>query len=149
MVACGSCARLGRAYWEPNQSSKRVKKVAKLRPIASAKSWKPVPQTLELVENFGFHVRQAREKLLLSHEDLGKKIGEKVSVLRKIESGKMAPSHKLANKLQHALKITLLVPYSEPKLPSASFTRPREATLGEIAYQRGKKPEENEERESS
>lgn len=103
-------------------------------------------QTLELVDDFNLRVRQAREKLGLSHEDLGRKIGERVSVLRKIESKKMFPDDKLAQKLEHALKVKLLAPLQEPKVPSAGLSLPREATLGDVVRLRKKKTEENEER---
>jgi putative transcription factor len=90
-------------------------------------------------------VRQAREKLGLSHDDLGKKIGEKISVLRKIESGKMHPDQKLTNKLQHALKITILTPYSEPKMKTQGLSFPH-VTLGEVVQLKEKRTEAKKER---
>jgi putative transcription factor len=91
-------------------------------------------ESLELVDDVGIKVRQAREKTGLSHEDLGKKISEKVSVLRKIESGKMTPDNLLVEKLQHALRIKLMVPVSEPKVPAKALaSRPAAPTLGDIA----------------
>ncbi len=69
----------------------------------------------------------------LTHEDLGKKINEKVSVLRKIEGEKMTPDNLLTEKLQHALRIKLLVPVFEPKVPSKALaSRPASPTLGDI-----------------
>ena len=91
-------------------------------------------ESVELADDYGARIRQAREKLGMDHEDLGKKISEKVSLLRKIESGKMTPDHLLTEKLQHALKIKLLVPVSEPKVPSKALasSRPSAPTLGDI-----------------
>jgi putative transcription factor len=83
----------------------------------------------------------------LSHKYLGKKIGEKVSVLRKIESGKMTPDHKLAAKLEHTLRVKLLVPLSEPKTPSARLSTLSEVTLGDVVSVKKKKTEVTEERE--
>jgi putative transcription factor len=77
-------------------------------------------------------VRQARREREMSHEDLGRKIREKVSVLRKIESGKMVPDLALAEKLEHTLKITLRVPADEPKVQPALSSKPSGATLGDI-----------------
>ena len=57
---------------------------------------------------------------MLTHEELGKKINEKASVLRNLEVGKMAPNNQLASKLEHMLKIKLLVPISEEKGNSTS-----------------------------
>ncbi len=78
----------------------------------------PVAQvqlTTELVDGFAGKIRVAREKLALSHEDLGKKINEKASLLKHIETGKAAPNNQLASKLEHALRIQLMVPISDEK----------------------------------
>lgn len=137
MMVCGNCAKLGSAYWEAKTEPK-LKKVAKRlpQPVLAPRKQPPisVAETLELVDNFGAKVRQAREKIGLSHEDLGKKIGEKVSVLRKIEIGKMTPDNLVVEKLQHALRLKLLVPVSEPKVPpKALASKATVSTLGDIA----------------
>ena len=98
--------------------------------------------TLELVSDLGQRVRQAREGLGMSHEDLGRKTREKVSVLRKIESGKMVPDLGLAEKLEHTLKITLRVPVEEPKVQQVSSSKPRGTTLGDLMHQFKLKDEE-------
>jgi len=151
MTVCEECAKLGSASWKELPPPRRIvkKKVEPTLRIPLKKSQPELTQTLELVGDFSLRVRKAREKLGLSHEDLGKKIGEKVSVLRKIESGKMVPDHRLANKLEHELKIDLLVPLSEPKITSVSLSTPREATLGDVAQIKRKKVEESEERKPS
>ena len=151
MVVCGNCAKLGSAYWEETPQ-RRIKRIAKPLPKISVSGKKQPPrlaEALELVDNFGLRIRRAREGMELSHEDLGRKIGEKVSVLRKIESSKMTPDHMLAEKLQHALKIKLLVPPSEPKVPSAALSQPREVTLGDVIRLKEKKTEVNQERKPS
>jgi putative transcription factor len=151
MVVCGNCARLGSAYWE-ERPQRRVKRTAKTLPKISVSGKKQPPalaEALELVEDFSLRIRRAREGMELSHEDLGRKIGEKVSVLRKIESGKMTPDNRLAEKLQHALRVKLLVPPSEPKAPSIVLSQPRGITLGEVVLLKKKKTEVNEERKPS
>jgi len=137
MLVCSNCAKLGSIIWEA-KTEPRMKKVAKRlpAPVLPPRKQPPLSETenLELVDDFGAKVRHAREKMGLSHEDLGKKISEKVSVLRKIESGKMTPDNLLVEKLQHALHIKLLVPVSEPKVPSKALaSRPASPTLGDIA----------------
>ena len=106
--------------------------------------------TQEVVEGYHAKIRQAREKLGLSHEELGKKINEKASVLSKLETGKMTPNNMLVTKLEHALKIKLLVPIKEekvshemPKLPN------RETTLGDLIQLNKKGGEEPTERKQS
>lgn len=103
---------------------------------------------MELVENFDAKIRQAREKLGLSHEDLGKKLNEKISLLRKIETKKMTPDNLLATKLEHVLKIKLIVPAGEEKItvPPSKMVKPinREITLGDL-IQLGKKEKKGKE----
>jgi len=138
MLVCSECSKLGSVYWE-SRTEPRMKKVSKRlpQPVLAPRKQPPiiVEESVELIDDFGVKVRQSREKLGMSHEDLGKKISEKVSVLRKIESGKMTPDNLLIEKLQHALKIKLLVPVSEPKVPSKALasSRPSAPTLGDIA----------------
>ena len=117
--------------------------------ISKRKPPSTINEALELVDDFGLRVRQGREKLGLSHEDLGRKIREKVSVLRKIEKGKMISDHKLANKLEHALKVKLLVPISEAKVPAVKVSSPHKVTLGERVQLRRKKMEAAEKRKPS
>jgi putative transcription factor len=134
MTVCSECAKLGSGYWEP-KLQRRAKKRIKCQPTISFSKRKQPPtvnETLELVGDFGQRVRQAREGLGLSHEDLGRKIRERVSVLRKIESGKMVPDLVLAEKLEHALKIKLRVPPSEPKVQPVLSSKPRGTTLGDL-----------------
>ena len=90
---CAKCAKLSSGFWEPKPQARVKKSVAykPIQPFAKRKQSPTVSETLELVENLGHVVRQARESSGMSHEDLGRKTKERVSVLRKIESGKMDP----------------------------------------------------------
>ena len=103
----------------------------------------PVDTSLELVEDFRTKVRKAREKLGLSHEELGKKLNEKVSLLRKIETGKMTPDNKLTAALEHVLKVKLIMSAKDEKVPQLKVSKKssRELTLGDL-IQLGKKEEE-------
>jgi putative transcription factor len=100
--------------------------VQKKAPVAS------VQITKEVTEDYAYNIKAAREKMCLSHEELGKKINEKASVLRNLEAGKMAPNNQLASKLEHMLKIKLLVPISEEKAPAFSKAASQEMTLGDL-----------------
>ena len=109
----------------------------------SKKHQSPLESALELVEDFGACIRRAREAQGLSHEELGKKLNEKVSVLKKLENQKMKPDNRLVEKLQHALKIRLLIPVAKKKLSKQLITaaRPsRTITFGDL-IQSKKKPE--------
>jgi putative transcription factor len=88
--------------------------------------------TQELSQDYANKIRAAREKLALTHEELGKKINEKASVLRNLEAGKMEPNNQLASKLEHMLRIKLLVPISEEKVGQIPKSASQELTLGDL-----------------
>jgi putative transcription factor len=90
--------------------------------------------TQEITEGYASKIRAAREKLGLSHEDLGLKINEKASVLKHIENGKTSPNNLLASKLERTLKIKLLVPIAEEKADEIPKTvkANQEMTLGDL-----------------
>ncbi len=138
LTCCVECARLGKVYHEEFRSERivhksSVKPVRRKEPILK-KEGAPSGTSTELVEDFGSKIRQAREKLGLSHEELGKRINEKVSVLRKIETGKMEPDDRLTTILERTLKIKLLVLTKNEKASESKTKKmgSRELTLGDI-----------------
>lgn len=135
LTVCGECSKHGKIIYE---EAKPKTDLLKPKPIFSnIPSKKPAETTWditqELVEDFGAKIRYAREKLGLSHEELGKKLNEKVSVIKKIETGKVKPDNVLIAKLEHTLKIKLLAPLNEEKIPT-KIPKPinRELTLGDL-----------------
>jgi len=138
LTACMECSKLGKPYHEeakPTVMGSRLGTKPRPMMIQAKKPQAPTVDTsLELVDNFDLKIRQAREKLGLSHEELGKRINEKVSLLRKIETGKMTPDNRLATMLEHALKIKLIVPAKEEKIPQTRLAKAsgRDVTLGDL-----------------
>jgi len=100
-----------------------------------------VPEDVELIDDYGQVIRKARQAMQLNQEDLCRKIAEKVSVLQKIESGRLVPDDSLVKKLEHALKIQLLQPPTKTPIKDDKFTRPMELTLGDIAIMQKKREE--------
>lgn len=150
LTVCGRCSKHGKIVWQekkPKLAMPRTKAPINRSPLRTKSEKAPqvtVESTLELIEDFDAKIRQAREKLGLSHEDLGTKINEKVSLLKKIETGKMTPDDQLATKLEHTLKIKLLVSRSQDKVPQAKIPKPitRELTLGDLIQLSKKKAED-------
>jgi putative transcription factor len=138
LTVCHECSEHGTIIYEEPKPKPAVAVVRGTRLPVTLHVKKPpevtVDTSIELVEGYGDKIRQAREKIGLSHDDLGKKLNEKVSLLRKIETGKMTPNNKLATKLEHILKIKLIVPASEEKMPKTKIprTESREMTLGDL-----------------
>ncbi len=139
LTVCPQCSKHGKVVWEEPKPAPTFQAPtftgqgpATRRPIQIKKKViiTRVDTSQEIVEDYGEVIREAREKMELSHEDLGKKINEKESVLRKIETGKMAPNDQLVAKLEHPLKIKLLVPVAEEKVPIPKAAN-REFTLGD------------------
>jgi putative transcription factor len=136
LTVCIDCSKLGKPYYEePKIQVSAPRSATGPRTILVPK--KPaaprVDTSQELVANFDVKIRQARERLGLSHEDLGKRLNEKVSLLRKIETGKMVPDNRLAAMLEHALKIKLIVPAEEEKTPPAKTAKfSKDLTLGDL-----------------
>ena len=132
LIVCSECAKLGVSDWSEDKPTSVKKTPVKPKPRRVRARRPSIDEELELIENFGEVVRKARLKAGLSYEDLGRKIGEKVSVLRRVEKESITPDEVLARKLEHALHIKLLVKsvYEEKiKLPPV---RPTELTLGDV-----------------
>ena len=141
LIVCSECGKLSSGYWEPKVQQRAKKSISRqpIQPFIKRRQRTTVPETLELVENLGQLVRQARESLGMSHKDLGKKTRERVSVLRKIELGKMVPDLSLAEKLEHTLKIKLRVLTTEPKAQLNQSSKPHGTTLGDLIQFKVKK----------
>jgi putative transcription factor len=69
-----------------------------------------------------------------SREDLAEKVYEKVSVIGRVESGKMVPDIKLARKLEKILNVSLLEKVEDENLEDKGSQRIRGATIGDIAF---------------
>lgn len=150
LTVCSECSKHGTTVWEETKPKIMLPKpkAILLSPKTQSKKTpeKTVDTSLELVEDFDVKIRQAREKLGFSHEELGKKINQKVSLLKKIETGKMKPDNKLVAKLEHTLKIKLMTLSSEENPPQTKILKPksRGLTLGDL-IQLNKKAKEKEE----
>lgn len=109
MAVCKDCAKFGRIQKEPPKPKFQQKKGSKKRNNTSKKKYNNRDEpNEELVEDFNKIIRNAREAKNWSREKLGEEIYEKVSVINRIESGKMIPDIKLTKKLEKTLNITLL-----------------------------------------
>ena len=120
---CNSCSRLGTPARVPKPvPAKNDHSLSPHTPVkAYQKSSSPPPSsgmaydTEELIlrEDYSSAIKGARESLGITQEELGKKINEKPSMIGHLEVGSMKPDDLLAKKLEHFLKIQLLVPIEE------------------------------------
>ena len=84
-----------------------------------------------LVDNFGEVIKKAREAANLTREEFAKKIGEKDSVIRRIEAGEMYPTTDLTKKIERLLKLSLKA--SVDGSVKGSAPTPNTLTLGDVA----------------
>ena len=135
LTVCVECAKHGKIVHQeeialPKSTAKKTSAPISLAPKKPAVG--SVQLTQELTQDYPTKIKAAREKLCLTHEELGKKINEKASVLRNLEAGKMEPNNQLASKLEHMLKIKLLVPVTEEKVAHIPKSASQELTLGDL-----------------
>src|SRR5579885_3138549 len=97
LSVCSKCAKLGKPA-----------KVTPMHESVTHSSTFDSEEELVVREDFATVLRNARESMHLTQEQIGMKINEKSSVIAKLESGKMKPSIALAKKLEHVMKIRLL-----------------------------------------
>jgi len=144
MLVCSNCAKFSSSTWYPEEPVAPFKPTSPL-PARKHPSVPRVRRTrgdltsdLELIEGFPVIIRAARERLGLDHAALGRRIGEKVSVLQRIESGKLSPDIAFAKKLEHELRIKILSPPREIEYPDSTPLQPQELTFGDMVSIRKK-----------
>ena len=117
MVVCNNCAKLGKQVGPPpfKPAPMPVRSGFKLRsapprpaPVAVA-----IEADYDVDPDYNVKIRQAREKLGLSQEQLGMLLNEKPSLIKMVESKKLKPDDALTRKFMHQLKINLIVSLSE------------------------------------
>ena len=134
LYVCSSCAHFTpshRTYETKQQPIQRApQKPRKSAPRPPRQEL--IPDNLALVSDYGKRIRKAREQQGYSHEDLSRKIGERVSLLQKVETEKMVPDRSLITKLEHTLKIRLqeIATMQPGEIPRKKLT---DLTLGDIA----------------
>ncbi len=126
MEVCAGCANLGK----------------KVSSSPSKPTSKPLPQIrkeIDIVDGYGERIREARQKLGLSLEELARKINEKSGYLEMVEQERTLPSLKLARKLEHVLKISLITEVVQDMGMEKGKTKLPDLTLGDVVVFEKKK----------
>ncbi len=94
-----------------NPVYKRIKPMPRIRPPPQ----KSINMTDEMIldPDFPVIIRNARNKKGITHDQLGQKINEKVTLLKKIETGSIKPDEILSKKLEKSLGIKLYINSNE------------------------------------
>lgn len=106
---CGNCARFGKPV-KPEIAATPVEIAQRLELREKRLRTKNVFENVEneLVDDYARKIRDARTKMNLTPEELGKKINEKKTIITKIESKSMRPDENLIKKLETTLNIKLM-----------------------------------------
>lgn len=134
LIVCQKCSSLGtRLPGFPNQTV-RPRQVQSHTHAPIERLPKAVEES-DLVEEYSVIVKEGREKLGLTQQDLAFKAKEKLTVIQKIEIGKMLPTMRLSKELEHILRVKLLVPKEELEIPALAKRPPQAsgATLEDVA----------------
>lgn len=102
---------------------------------------KPAPAEYELVEDYPQKIKQSREALGLNQSELANRIGEKLSIVQKLETGKIRPPDVIIDKLTRVLRTTLRAPVEDDSIPHDFEKASVELTIGDVAKQVTKKKE--------
>lgn len=128
---CKSCARFGKPEDKWSPVPKKMVPMERAFTVNRPKPRDHFKDLIELVPDFGRKIREAREGLGLSPEELGERIKEKATLLKKIEREDISPEDEIRKKLEKELKIKLSDQASETRVKSGSSGRG--LTLGDIA----------------
>jgi putative transcription factor len=92
-----------------------------------------VEMQYELVDDYPQQIRHARESSSLTQSEFAQKIGERLSIVQKLETGKIRPSDAIIEKINRILRINLRTAVEED-LPSYHHQKPNlELTIGDMA----------------
>jgi putative transcription factor len=144
ITVCQSCAQYGIKIQEnkPHFSQKRI---ISSKPVKKPKN-QPYDKTpfenFEIVNDFAQKINNIRNKLKLNQDEFAKKLNEKPSLLKRIETGKVEPTIQLAKKIEKVYGITLI---KEVDTIEASFSdskylkKTSGSSLGDMAFIKKKK----------
>ncbi|MEM3588202.1 MAG: multiprotein bridging factor aMBF1 [Candidatus Jordarchaeaceae archaeon] len=149
LIVCENCAKFGDSSLKtpvklskPKLSENAGTQRASIAKKPKARSFAKKDFLLEsydLVDDYAEKIRKAREERGISHEELAKKINERVSIIKKIETGKMSPPETLIKKLEKELQISLYVPLDSKDAVVSSKEQYKGLTLGDIVKIKKKK----------
>jgi putative transcription factor len=112
---CKTCARYGSVVAEGAQAHVKTHiplggehaQFAQARKKLYERMDREIEDGMEIGEDYGRRIKEAREKAGLKQAELAQRINEKQSLLRKIEHEEILPSDGVRAKIERVLNITL------------------------------------------
>ncbi|MFQ5553262.1 MAG: multiprotein bridging factor aMBF1 [Thermoplasmata archaeon] len=125
LMLCDQCARFGEEIHTARPPSAPLPRRPRRRTGRP-----PAEPEDDLAADFPDRLRRAREARGWKREELARKINEKLSVLEKLEKGRMRPPDALVSKLERTLQVRLRERVEEGEGPRHTESRP--LTLGDL-----------------
>ncbi|MFX1378509.1 MAG: multiprotein bridging factor aMBF1 [Promethearchaeota archaeon] len=144
ITVCHNCAQHGKKIQEPSKKP-QIEKTHTYNKKNSIKRQiikKDLIDELELIPDYAKRIRNKRNSLGLNQDQFAQKLNEKPSLLRRIETGKVEPTIKLAKKIEDIYNIKILKKADEieAKIQNDKFMKKSTGTsLGDIAFIKKKK----------
>ncbi|MEE9237063.1 MAG: multiprotein bridging factor aMBF1 [Thermoplasmata archaeon] len=123
LMLCDRCAKLGVEVRRP--ATKRI-----VRPSSRPAARHVLESEYDLASDFHERIRRARESLGWKRDELAKKLNEKLSIVEKLEKGKIRPDDLLVSRLERTLHVGLREKVEEIETPEKSERKP--LTLGDL-----------------
>jgi putative transcription factor len=136
LEVCKSCARFGKPEDKWSPVPRRMVPAERAFTVSRPKPRDRLRDVVDIVPEYGKKIREARESLGYSPEELGLRIKEKAALIRKIEREEISPEDEIRKKLEKELKIKLTDLAEEAKMKSSGVSKG--LTLGDIASIRRK-----------
>ena len=107
MDVCKSCARFGKPEDKWTPVPRKVVPVERAFAVRRPQHRDEFKNLVEIIPEYGHVIREAREKLGLTPEELASAIKEKAALLKKIERQELVPEDDVRKKLEKELNIKL------------------------------------------
>ncbi|HEY0089042.1 MAG TPA: multiprotein bridging factor aMBF1 [Candidatus Lokiarchaeia archaeon] len=145
IIVCQNCAQFGKRIspeTKPSKLKMELKTTSKhVKQLKSNKTEEFLEPSIEVVSNYAEKIRNARIQKSLNQDQFAKKLNEKPSLIRRIESGKVTPTIELAKKIENIYKIQLLDKTDKGDVDVKNYMKNKQkrSTLGDIAFIKKKK----------
>lgn len=107
LIVCNDCKKFGSNVVQTT-SKQPTPKVAYVPKKIVKKAHEVNLPEYTIREDYAEIIKKGRENMGMTQDMLASTVGERLSVIKKIESGKMKPTIELAKKIEKLLKVSLL-----------------------------------------
>ena len=136
LTVCQSCAQHGTKIIQKEKLKYNKAPLSQRAKTGSTKkTFQSRETSIEIVPDYAKKIRNARMNKKLNQEQFAQKLNEKPSLLRRIESGKVEPTIKLAKKIEKVYGTILLRKADDVTVNTKNYMKRKGgSTLGDIAF---------------